>query len=122
MSLEQKVLDITRNADAAITIGQILKATATGCDVATANTDILLGVAMTNAAAGEMVTVRVLGIARVQASAAITLGDRVTATTAGQAVTTTTDKQTIIGRALEAATAQNDLIAVFLTPGITLSL
>lgn len=116
MSQEFPILDISRNADAAITQGQILKLTATGVDVATANTDALIGIAMTAAALGEMVSVRVAGVARVQASTSISIADRVTATTAGQAVTDTTDKHGIIGRALEAATAQNDMIAVLIQP------
>ena len=116
MSQEFKILDISRVADATITIGQIIKITSTGCDVATANSDAIIGVAMTAASSGDMVTIRVAGAARVQASAAITVGDRVTATTAGQAVTDTTDKHGILGRALETASAQNDLIAVLIQP------
>lgn len=113
---EYKVLDISKPADNAITTGQILKLTSTGVDVATANTDNIIGVAMTDASQNDMVTVRILGIARVQASTSISVGARVTATTAGQAVTDVTDKHGILGRALEAATAQNDLIAVFIQP------
>jgi hypothetical protein len=116
MAKEFKILDVSFVADNAITIGQILKVTATGVDVATANTDAMIGIAMTAASQGDMVTVRVAGAARVQASAAISVGALVTATTAGQAVTDSTDKHGIIGRALEAATAQNDLISILIQP------
>lgn len=116
MAQEQSVLDITRVADATITLGQILKVTSTGVDVATASSDAIIGVAMMAAASGEMVTVRVAGIARVQASTAITIAALVTATTAGQAVTTTSDHALVIGRAMETASAQNDMIAVLIGP------
>lgn len=39
--MEYKILDISRVADNAITIGQIIKITSTGVDVATAQSDAL---------------------------------------------------------------------------------
>lgn len=112
MAQEYKVLDISKVADSSITIGQIVKITSTGVAPATAGSDAIFGVAMTDASTGDMVTVRVDGVARVQASTGISIGAWVTATTSGQGVTTTTDKHVVLGRALETASAQNDLIAV----------
>jgi hypothetical protein len=82
--------------------------------IATLATDNIIGVLQNKPKAGEAAIVRFLGTTKVQASTGITLGAFVTATAAGQGVTTTTDKANIIGRALETATAQNDLIEVLL--------
>src|SRR5258708_5436743 len=97
-------------ADNAVTAYNVVKVTSTGADVATANTDKIIGVAQATCAAAEQVVVRFVGTSKVIASAAVSVGDRVTATTSGKVVTTTTDKQGIIGMALEAAAADGDII------------
>jgi hypothetical protein len=99
-------------ADAAITLHQVLKNTSTGVDVATAGTDKIVGVAQNAAATGEQVGVQFTGTAKCIASAAISKGAWVTATTGGKVVTTVTDKNVVLGQALEAAAADGDFIEV----------
>ena len=53
---------------------------------ATGATDLIIGVALNDAASGERVEVQVGGIAEVKAAGAISRGAFVTATTAGEAV------------------------------------
>lgn len=65
------------------------------------------------AAAGRAATVQIDGISKVVASAAITVGAAVSSTAAGKAVTAATG-DVILGTALEAASADGDIIAVHL--------
>lgn len=103
-------------ADAAITKNTFVKLTSTGVDVATAATDKIIGIALNTVATGEQVSVCISGTAKVQASTTISIGAWLTATTAGQAVTTTTDHQVVVGVALSAATAQNDYVEMTIAP------
>lgn len=104
-------------ADAAIVKNRFVKLTATGIAAATAGTDKIYGVlnADVDAATGETVPVTVVGTAKVTASAAIAIGDSVTATTAGKAITTTTAGNVVRGIALTAAAADGDVIEIMLT-------
>ena len=104
-------------ADAAIVAFRFVKLTSTGIAAATAGTDKIAGVMSqdTDAAAGDTAPYTVVGVAKVEASAAIAIGAYVTATTAGKAVTTVTAGDVVRGIALEAATADGDLINVMLT-------
>ncbi len=77
-------------------------------------TDLLIGVLQNKPASGKPALVRFLGTTKVVASAAIAIGARVTSTSAGKAVTTTTDKDVVVGRALEAASADGDIIEILL--------
>jgi hypothetical protein len=106
-------------ADAAIGQWRLVKVTSTGCDVATADTDKIIGVEQNGCAATEQAVVRFIGTTKVVASAAISAGDLLTATTGGKVVTTTTDKKVVIGRALEAAAADGDVIECLLMIGFT---
>jgi hypothetical protein len=103
-------------ADAAITKNRVVKITSTGVDVATADTDKVIGVSTLTVATGDQCPVQLSGTCKITASAAISAGDLVVATTGGKIATTTTDKKRVIGTALEAATADGDLIEVLLTP------
>lgn len=122
--MSQSVRDIEKSilADNAITQYALIKVTSTGCDIATADTDKIIGIAQYAAAAGEHVTVRFGGTSKCVSSGSVAAGDLVTATTAGKGVTTTTDKKVIVGRALEAGTTSGDIFEVLLTPGVTTSL
>lgn len=94
-------------------------------DVATANTDAIVGVIEEGAQAysGAPVSVQFAGTAKVIAGGNIAIGDRVTATTAGKVITTTTDKQSILGRYVgDVAAVSGDIIEVLLSPGALLSL
>lgn len=78
-------------------------------------TDLLVGVLQNKPESGENAIYRFLGTTKVIASAAIAIGALVTTTNAGKAVTTTTDKDVVIGRALEAAGAAGDIIEIQLS-------
>ena len=54
---------------------------------------------------------------KVLMSASCNIGDWITATTGGKGIATTTDHANVIGRALEAASEDGDLIEVELIPG-----
>ncbi|MDP2431272.1 MAG: DUF2190 family protein [Pseudomonadota bacterium] len=70
------------------------------------------GVARSSAASGDLVSVDVLGTAVVEASAAIALGAAIESTNTGKAVTKSTGAT--VARALQAASADGDLIEVLL--------
>ena len=77
----------------------------------TAATDAAVAVALTDANAGEKVAVKILGTggtSLVIAGGAVTVGAQV----AADGTATAADTDVIIGRALSAATAANDLIEV----------
>lgn len=93
-------------------------------DVATANTDILLGVIEEGSlGSGSPVSVQIAGTAKVTAGGTLAIGDRVTPTTGGKVIATTTDKQAILGRYIgDAAAADGDIVEILLSPGALLSL
>lgn len=84
-------------------------------EVGESATDLLVGVLQNKPASGGAALYRFAGTSKVVASAAISIGDWVTTTSAGKAVATTTDKNVVIGRALEAATADGDIIEIQLS-------
>jgi hypothetical protein len=96
-------------------------ATETACDLTPTAGQLVLGVIMENIDAAKVTTgkatanVRVLGIAPVTASAAITLGAEVATGTDGRAATAATTNR-VAGVALQAAAAAGDIINVLLTP------
>ncbi|MFC8008945.1 DUF2190 family protein [Streptomyces cinereoruber] len=104
-------------ADAELTPRRFVKLTSTGIDVATAGTDKIYGVMnkANTVPAGETAPVITEGTAIVEASAAISKGAYVTATTGGKAVATTTAGHVVRGMALEAADADGDMIEIQLT-------
>src|SRR5438046_2429652 len=114
--MSQSVRDFEKGilADNAIAQYLVVKVTSTGCDVATASSDAVIGVSQNTAAAAEQSTVRFIGTSKVTASAAISAGAKLVATTGGKVVTSTTDHHNIIGIALEAATADGDVIEALL--------
>ena len=66
-------------------------------------TDLLVGVLQNKPKDNEPALYRFHGTAKVKAGGAITVGCWVTSDSAGKGVATVTDKETIIGRALEVA-------------------
>lgn len=78
-------------------------------------TDLLVGVLQNTPESGQAARYRFNGTSKVIASAAIAIGALVTTNNAGKAVTTTTDKDVVIGRALEAAGAAGDIIEIQLS-------
>lgn len=97
---------------------RFVKETSTGVDVATAGTDKIAGVFNGDIAnaAGDTIPVVRGGTVLIEASAAITKGAYVTATSGGKAVATTTEGDVVRGVAREATTNGNgDLIEIMLT-------
>jgi hypothetical protein len=78
-------------------------------------TDLIVGVLQNAPESGQPATYRFLGTTKVVAAGSISIGDWVTTDSAGKAVATTTDGNITIGRALEAASADGDIIEVQLS-------
>lgn len=75
-------------------------------------TDVIVGVLQNKPKSGEAALYRFGGTSKVVASAPISIGARVTSTSTGKAVATTTNKDVVIGTALEAAGADGDIIEI----------
>lgn len=122
--MSQSVRDFEKSitADAAVAQYALVKVTTTGCDVATADTDKIIGVAQNAAATGEQVCVRFVGTSKIVSSGSIVAGDRITATTGGKGLTTVTNLKTFVGVALEAGTTSGDICEILLTPCSMVSL
>ena len=77
-------------------------------------------VSAADATAGRVCDIRIMGISRCIASAAIAIGDRVVVAATGKVATAaaTTAKQAQVGIAMTAAAANNDHLDVLLTPGV----
>ena len=89
---------------------------------ANSDDDVIVGVLQNKpAATGRAATVRIGGITKVKAGAAVAVGDRVTADSAGRAIKSTyanADLVSQLGVALTAATAANQFIEVLVNPVI----
>lgn len=72
------------------------------------------------AASGRSASVTISGYARVRAGAAVAAGRNFTANASGRAVVPTSG-QLVIGRALEAAAADGDLIGAIIFPAVRLA-
>lgn len=81
-------------------------------EVGESATDLLLGVLQDKPESGQVGCYRHEGTSKVVASAAIAIGAYVTTTNAGKAVTTTTQGDIVIGKALEAAATDGDIIEI----------
>lgn len=98
-----------------------LDSTAGQVVVTSAITDAAVGVATVSASSGDLVSVQCVGVAKLVASGAVSLGDEVmpTASGSGKVVTSSGATARSIGVALEAAGADGDVIAVLLcTPAL----
>lgn len=85
--------------------------------IAAASTDPIMGVLQNKPKAGEAAVVRWGGSSKVLAGGTITRGDRVTSDGSGHAVTTTTNKDVVLGLALSSAVS-GDVVEVALShPG-----
>lgn len=117
-------LDISRVAAATFASSQFLAAElnstegqAKVCDNAG---DTVLGIIQDNVPSGAASLIRVQGITKWVAGAAISIGDRVGTNSSGKCVAKTANNDKIAGIALQAAAADGDIIAVLLTPGVYL--
>ena len=84
-------------------------------EIGEGGTDLLVGVLQNKPESGGAALYRFLGTTKVVASAAIAIGAFLTSASDGEAVTTTTDKDVVVGRALEAAGAAGDIIEIQLS-------
>lgn len=103
-------------AGGTITKNQVLKLHTTEGQVVAggAITDLIIGTALNAASAGDRVDVQCFGVALCEAGAAVTLGDQLSATTAGQVITASGATCKNLGVALQPAAAQGDHFAVLL--------
>lgn len=72
-------------------------------------------------AIGKSVPIMILGIARVQAHGQVNSGVRIKVAASGRADAASADHDAVVGISMSAATNQDDVIEVLLTPGQTLS-
>lgn len=84
--------------------------------LATAATDPIVGVLQNKPKAGATGLYRMSGTTKVKAGGTVTVGDRVTTNGSGQAITTTTAGNSLLGIALESAVS-GDVFEVQLTIG-----
>ena len=82
--------------------------------IAASNTDPIVGVLQNKPKAGKAAVVRWGGSSKVIAGGTITRGDIVTSDSSGHAITTTTNKDVMVGRALMSGVS-GDIIEVALT-------
>ena len=118
------ILEASFQATTAITKMRFVKHSAEQTVAAiTASTDRAVGVAGVDVsaaefAAGKELKVQVLGVAWVEAGAAVTLGARVMPDTSGRAIAAATATNIPCGVAYSAAANAGDLMLVLLTPGM----
>lgn len=93
-----------------------LASTAGEVVLSSALTDAHLGLLQNDPADGEPAEVAFLGCAVGLAAGSITAGSWVVGNTSGELTATTTANHDAIGRAIEAASSQGDLIMIALTP------
>jgi len=122
MAYEQQVLDLPLKGGGAITKYYFTKVSAADeVEVCSGATDRVLGVCQeTVAADGDSADIRVLGVTKVVAGAAVAAGALVGTDANGKAVTKSTAGDFVAGTALEAAGADGDIISVLLTPNCVL--
>lgn len=77
-------------------------------------TDNILGVALTDFAAGQIMTLHVLGIAAVDSGGAIAAGANIAPDAQGRAVTAAADAVNVVGRALNAVTAAGQTLFILI--------
>ena len=113
------LIDISREAENALSTEYLvvkLGSAETQVDVCGA-TDTPIGIAQAPASAGDQVAVRVAGISKAVASAAITAGAFVKPAASGKVAAVASAGDEIIGQALTAASGDGDIIDVLLARG-----
>jgi hypothetical protein len=112
----QHILDVAFVANGAIFQGAVVTLSSPSSDnnarviVAASSSVTPLGVALVDAADGEVVRVQMLGLAYVVASGPFSAGDNLAIAAASGKVDTASSADQLVGVALEAATALNDLV------------
>lgn len=116
-------LDVSMKAGASFASSQFyaVELTSTEGQVTVCNNagDTVFGIIQDNPASGAASSIRVQGVTKWVAGAAVSIGDVVGTDASGKAVTKTAANGTKgAGRALTAAAADGDIISVLLTPGV----
>ena len=115
LSDSQVVLSIPAGADLSAKQYTFVKLSGSTVISAAAATDLPIGVLLNDPASGETAAVAVSGVIKLKASAAISVGALVGTTSTGTGVSLTAGTDTtkyILGRAVTAAGAANDIITV----------
>ena len=118
MSQSVNILEITFKAEADLSAVQyyVMKVSAEDqVNIPTARTDVTIGVLQNEPKSGENAVIRVAGTTKAKSWSTITRGTYVTATADGRIMTADTDKDVVIGIALESAAADGDIIEILLT-------
>lgn len=108
MQTEQITLITSIEATEDVTKNLIIAVDGSLCDAS----EVPLGIINADTDSGEECPVVVGGIALVYSGAAVTIGDMLTSDSASKAITYATVDQVNIGKALDAATAADELIRV----------
>ena len=114
MSQSVKDFEKTLNAAADLSAKQFFIAkvdTSGNADLAALATNALIGVIQNKPQSGEGALIRFGGTSKVKLGGTVTAGAWCTSDTAGKGVATTTDKDTVIGRFLEAGVS-GDVVEV----------
>lgn len=121
MAFENPVLTISLPASADLSAEQLkfVVNNGSGAAAVAGAAASALGVIQNNPTAAGTASIMVLGVSRVRAGAAIAVGAKLGSDANGKAVTATTG-DTILGIALEAAAADEDIIPVLLHAGTAL--
>lgn len=117
--MSQSVRDFERTFEAAADLDTkqyfIVRLDTNGKAVLAAGaTGLLIGVLQNEPKSGEGALVRFVGTTKVKAGGTIAIGDYVTSDANGKAVATTTAGDVVMGRALEAAVA-DDVVEILMT-------
>jgi hypothetical protein len=118
MAFEKSVLDVTFKAENAFTSSQYLCVEISGAmqvDVCDTAGEKCIGILQNTPAASGDAVVRLLGVSKAVAGAAITRGDFVGTTAAGKVQKHDDSTEYILGYALETASATSEVIAVMIT-------
>lgn len=124
MAGAQTVLDLPYRTTTAVVRARFVKGTGNELiGAVTASTDRPVGVSTVDVSAAEQAqgkgcSVKTLGVAWVEAGAAVTAFGRVMADTVGRAVNAATAGNVPCGVALKGAAGAGELIPVLLTPGM----
>lgn len=81
-------------------------------EIAEGATDLIVGILQNAPASGGAAIYRFGGTSKLVVGGVVTLGDWVTAKSDGRALTTTTDGDIVVGRALETSAADGEIIEV----------
>lgn len=122
MAYQIPVLDITLEAAADLSAKQfhfVKVSAANKVDVCTAITDAPIGVLQNKPTSGQAANIRVLGISKLSANAAISAGAILGSSTDSQAQTAVATN-VVCARALEAAGAANVIISALVLPGTSI--